>query len=314
MNGSNTLNEEKGTCNVESIKKGQSLFKKHCENNIKKRKRVNSIIKGLLFACTAFGIVMLIILMGSVLKDGLKFLSLDFLTSSASRIASKAGVFPAIVGSLAVIALTAIIVFPVGIGAAIYIEEYMKVGKLKDIIELNIANLAGVPAIVYGIVSLAVFVQFMQLGRGVLTGALTLAILILPTIVITSKEALRNVPDSLREGSYALGVTKWQSITGVILPFAMPGILTGTILAISRALGESSPLIMVGAASYVTFLPEGLFSSYTTLPLQIYNWTSRPQADFQNLAASGILVLLVVLLGMNAVAIILRNKYEKKIG
>lgn len=314
MDGSNTLNEEKGTCNVESIKKGQSLFKKHCENNIKKRKRVNSIIKGLLFACTAFGIVMLIILMGSVLKDGLKFLSLDFLTSSASRIASKAGVFPAIVGSLAVIALTAIIVFPVGIGTAIYIEEYMKAGKLKDIIELNIANLAGVPAIVYGIVSLAVFVQFMQLGRGGLTGALTLAILILPTIVITSKEALGNVPDSLREGSYALGVTKWQSITGVILPFAMPGILTGTILAISRALGESSPLIMVGAASYVTFLPEGLFSSYTTLPLQIYNWTSRPQADFQNLAASGILVLLVVLLGMNAVAIILRNKYEKKIG
>lgn len=314
MDGSNTLNEEKGTCNVESIKKGQSLFKKHCENNIKKRKRVNSIIKGLLFACTAFGIVMLIILMGSVLKDGLKFLSLDFLTSSASRIASKAGVFPAIVGSLAVIALTAIIVFPVGIGTAIYIEEYMKAGKLKDIIELNIANLAGVPAIVYGIVSLAVFVQFMQLGRGALTGALTLAILILPTIVITSKEALGNVPDSLREGSYALGVTKWQSITGVILPFAMPGILTGTILAISRALGESSPLIMVGAASYVTFLPEGLFSSYTTLPLQIYNWTSRPQADFQNLAASGILVLLVVLLGMNAVAIILRNKYEKKIG
>lgn len=314
MNGSNTLNKKKGAYNVESIKKGQSLFNRHCENNIKKRKRMNSLIKGLLFGCTAFGVVMLIILMGSVLKDGLKFLSLDFLTSSASRIASKAGVFPAIVGSLAVIALTAIIVFPVGIGAAIYIEEYMKPGKLKDIVELNIANLAGVPAIVYGIVSLAVFVQFMQLGRGVLTGALTLVILILPTIVITSKEALRNVPDSLREGSYALGVTKWQSITGVILPFAMPGILTGTILAISRALGESSPLIMVGAASYVTFLPEGLFSSYTTLPLQIYNWTSRPQADFQNLAASGILVLLVVLLGMNAVAIILRNKYEKKIG
>ncbi|WP_084764214.1 phosphate ABC transporter permease PstA [Clostridium massiliamazoniense] len=298
--------------NVE-IKKEENLFKKYCENNIKKRKRINLIVKTLLFVCTAFGVLMLIILIGSVLKDGVKFLSIDFLTNSASRIASRAGVLPAIVGSLSVIVLTALIVFPVGIGAAIYIEEYMKPGKLKEIVELNIANLAGVPAIVYGIVSLAVFVQFMHLGRGVLTGALTLAILILPTIVITSKEALKNVPNSLREGSYALGVTKWQSITGVVLPFAMPGILTGTILSISRALGESSPLIMVGAASYVTFLPEGLFSSYTTLPLQIYNWTSRPQPDFQNLAASGIIVLLVVLLGMNAIAIILRNKYEKKI-
>ncbi|MGL5614738.1 MAG: phosphate ABC transporter permease PstA [Sarcina sp.] len=298
--------------NITELKKEQSLFRKHSENNIKKRKRRNLFLQILLFLCTAFGVVMLIILMWSVLKDGIKYLNLNFLIATASRIPAKAGVFPAIVGSLFVIAVTAIIVFPVGIGAAIYIEEYMKPGKLKEIIELNIANLAGVPAIVYGIVSLAVFVQMMSLGRGVLTGALTLTILILPTIVITSKEALKNVPDTLREGSYALGVTKWQSITGVILPFAMPGILTGTILSISRALGESSPLIMVGAASYVTFLPEGLFSSYTTLPLQIYNWTSRPQAEFQNLAAAGIIVLLIVLLGMNAAAILLRNKYERK--
>lgn len=313
MGKSSVVVSKKELNNIEEIKGGENLFRKYCENNIKKRKRINLIIKSLLFLCATFGILMLAILILSIFKDGLKFLSIDFLTNSASRIASRAGVLPAIVGSLSVIILTALIVFPVGIGAAIYIEEYMKPGRLKEIVELNIANLAGVPAIVYGIVSLAIFVQFMQLGRGILTGALTLAILILPTIVITSKEALKNVPNSLREGSYALGVTKWQSITGVVLPFAMPGILTGTILSISRALGESSPLIMVGAASYVTFLPEGLFSSYTTLPLQIYNWTSRPQPDFQNLAASGIIVLLVVLLGMNAIAIILRNKYEKKI-
>lgn len=294
--------------------KERSLFRKYSKNNVKKRKMINAIIRSIMFACTAFGIIMLVILIGSILKDGLKYLSLDFLTNSASRIASRAGILPAIVGSILVIALTVVIAFPMGIGAAIYIEEYMKKGKFKDFIELNISNLAGVPAIVYGIVGLAFFVQFMNLGRGILTAALTMALLILPTIVITAQEALKQVPDTLREGSYALGVTKWQSITGVILPFAMPGILTGTILAISRGLGESSPLIIVGAASYVTFLPEGLFSSYTTLPLQIYNWTSRPQAQFQELAASGIIVLLVVLLSMNAIAILLRNKYQKNMG
>ena len=294
--------------------KEKNLFRKYSKNNIKKRKTINNIMKALMFACTAFGVIMLLILMGSILKDGLKYLSIDFLINSPSRIASRAGILPAIVGSLLVILLTAAISFPIGIGAAVYIEEYMKKGKLKDFIELNISNLAGVPAIVYGIVGLAFFVQFMNLGRGVLTAALTMALLILPTIVITAQEALKQVPDTLREGSYALGVTKWQSITGVILPFAMPGILTGTILSISRGLGESSPLIMVGAASYVTFLPEGLFSSYTTLPLQIYNWTSRPQQQFQELAASGIIVLLVILLSMNALAIILRNKYQKKMG
>lgn len=294
--------------------KEQNLFRKYSKNNIKKRKLINIIIKSVMFICTMFGIAMLIILMASILKDGLKYLSLDFLTNSASRVASKAGILPAIVGSILVIALTAVIAFPMGIGAAIYIQEYMKKGKFKDFIELNISNLAGVPAIVYGIVGLAFFVQFMNLGRGILTAALTMALLILPTIVITTQEALKQVPDTLREGSYALGVTKWQSITGVILPFAMPGILTGSILAISRGLGESSPLIIVGAASYVTFLPEGLFSSYTTLPLQIYNWTSRPQAQFQELAASGIIVLLVVLLTMNTVAIVLRNKYQRNMG
>lgn len=294
--------------------KEKSLFRKYSKNNMNKRKNIDRSCKFIFFSCAIFGIVMLIILLSSILEDGLKYLSLDFIMNSASRMASKAGILPALVGSLCVIVVTAIIAFPVGIGSAIYLEEYMKKGRLKDFIELNISNLAGVPAIVYGIVGLAFFVQFMNLGRGILSAGLTMGLLIMPTVVITTQEALKQVPMSLKEGSYALGVTKWQSITGVILPFALPGILTGVILSISRGIGESSPLIMVGAASYVTFLPEGLFSSYTTLPLQIYNWTSRPQAQFQELAASGIIVLLIILLGMNAIAILLRNKYQKKSG
>jgi phosphate transport system permease protein len=291
----------------------KNLFKDNAKDNLKSRQRKNDILKALFFLCTTFGIVVLIVLIGSVLKDGLKYLSLDFLTGAPSRVASKAGVLPAIVGSGYVIGLTTLIAFPVGIGSAIYMEEYMAKNKFREILELNISNLSGVPSIVYGILGLAVFVQTFMFGRGIVAAALTLSLLILPTIIITSQEALRNVPKSLREGSYALGVSKWQSITGVVLPFALPGILTGTILSISRALGESAPLIMVGAASYVTFLPKDLFSAYTALPLQIYNWTSRPQAEFQQLAATGIIVLLVFLLGANTLAIILRNKYQKRL-
>ena len=290
-----------------------NLFKDNAKNNLKSRQRTNNILKTIFFLCTAFGIAILIILIGSILKDGLKFLSIDFLTNYPSRKASNAGVLPAIVGSAYVIGLTAVVAFPIGIGSAIYIEEYLPKNKLREILELNISNLAGVPSIVYGILGLAVFVQTFMFGRGIIAAALTLALLILPTIIITSQEAIRNVPKSLREGSYALGVTKWQSITGVVLPFAIPGILTGTILSMSRALGESAPLIMVGAASYVAFLPKDLFSAYTALPLQIYNWTSRPQAEFQQLAATGIIVLLVFLLSANALAILLRNKYQKRL-
>jgi phosphate transport system permease protein len=290
-----------------------NLFKNNAKDNLKARKTKNDILKGIFFICTVFGIVVLIALLASILKDGMKYLSVKFITSFPSRIASNAGVLPAIVGSGYVIALTALISFPIGIGSAIYIEEYMPKNKFREILELNISNLAGVPSIVYGILGLAIFVQTFMIGRGILTGALTLAVLILPTIIITSQEAIKNVPKSLREGSYALGVSKWQSITGVVLPFALPGILTGTILSISRALGESAPLIMVGAASYVAFLPSDLVSPYTTLPLQIYNWTSRPQAEFQQLAATGIIVLLVFLLSANAIAILLRNKYQKRL-
>ncbi|WP_461612207.1 phosphate ABC transporter permease PstA [Clostridium sp. Marseille-QA1073] len=281
------------------------------ENNLKRRKIKNTLCKSVFLACTLLALVTLVLLMFSIIKDGIKYLDLNFLTSFPSRFVSKAGILPALVGSIYLIFLTAVISFPIGIGTAIYIEEYMKKSRLREFLELNISNLAGVPSIVYGMLGLGVFA--VVLGRGVLTGALTLSLLILPTIIITTEEALRNVPIAIKEGSYALGVSKWQSITGVILPYAMPSILTGTILSISRALGESAPLIMVGALSYVAFLPEGLTSSYTALPIQIYNWTSRPQAEFQRLAASGIIVLLVILLTANSIAILLRNKYNKNL-
>ncbi|MBD8046151.1 MAG: phosphate ABC transporter permease PstA [Clostridium argentinense] len=289
-----------------------SIKKKHRieeDNNLKGRKIKNTICKFIFLTCTLIALITLIMLMSSIMKSGIKYLNIDFLTSFPSRFASRAGILPALVGSIYLIFLTALISFPIGIGTAIYLEEYMKKSKLKEFLELNISNLAGVPSIVYGMLGLGVFA--VTLGRGVLTGALTLSLLILPTIIITTEEALRNVPIAIKEGSYALGVSKWQSITGVILPYAMPNILTGSILSISRALGESAPLIMVGALSYVAFLPEGITSSYTALPIQIYNWTSRPQAEFQDLAAAGIIVLLVILLTANSIAILLRNKYNK---
>ncbi|GAA0121518.1 phosphate ABC transporter permease PstA [Clostridium faecium] len=300
------MSNEGYVMNKTSIKKKHRIEE---DNNLKGRKIKNTICKFIFLTCTLIALITLIMLMSSIMKSGIKYLNIDFLTSFPSRFASRAGILPALVGSIYLIFLTALISFPIGIGTAIYLEEYMKKSKLKEFLELNISNLAGVPSIVYGMLGLGVFA--VTLGRGVLTGALTLSLLILPTIIITTEEALRNVPIAIKEGSYALGVSKWQSITGVILPYAMPNILTGSILSISRALGESAPLIMVGALSYVAFLPEGITSSYTALPIQIYNWTSRPQAEFQDLAAAGIIVLLVILLTANSIAILLRNKYNK---
>ncbi|MDU1347719.1 MAG: phosphate ABC transporter permease PstA [Clostridium argentinense] len=300
------MSNEGYVMNKTSIKKKHRIEE---DNNLKGRKIKNTICKFIFLTCTLIALITLIMLMSSIMKSGIKYLNIDFLTSFPSRFASRAGILPALVGSIYLIFLTALISFPIGIGTAIYLEEYMKKSKLKEFLELNISNLAGVPSIVYGMLGLGVFA--VTLGRGVLTGALTLSLLILPTIIITTEEALRNVPIAIKEGSYALGVSKWESITGVILPYAMPNILTGSILSISRALGESAPLIMVGALSYVAFLPEGITSSYTALPIQIYNWTSRPQAEFQDLAAAGIIVLLVILLTANSIAILLRNKYNK---
>jgi len=270
------------------------------------------VMHALFFAATALGIVMLAVLLVDVWRDGAGALDADFLTSPPSRLAERAGIMPALMGSLWLLGLTALFSFPLGLATAIWLEEYARRGRLRDIIQTNIANLAGVPSVIYGLLGLAVFVRAMQLGRSVIAGSLTLTLLILPVIIIAAQEAIRAVPNSYRLGSYALGATRWQTTRHHVLPAAMPGILTGTILALSRAIGETAPLIVVGALGFVTFAPDGPMDSFTVLPNQIFNWISRPQAEFHQLAAGGIIVLLAVLLGMNAVAILLRNRYQSR--
>ena len=251
-------------------------------------------------------------LLADVLADGAGRLSWQFLTSLPSRRARAAGLLVPLVGSIYLIVLTALIALPIGIGAAIYLEEYGARGRMARLIEINIANLAGVPSIIYGLLGLGLFVRALGLGRSLIAGALTLALLVLPVVILSTREALRTVPNSLREGSYALGATKWQTIWNQVLPMAMPGILTGLILALSRAIGETAPLITIGAVTYVPFLPNSLTSPFTVLPIQVFNWVSRPQVEFLQNAAAAILVLLVLLLTMNAVAIWLRDRYQKQ--
>ncbi|MDT8368908.1 MAG: phosphate ABC transporter permease PstA [Longimicrobiales bacterium] len=262
-------------------------------------------------AATSVGIITLMVLLVDVMIDGLGRLDADFLNSYASRFADRAGIRAPLFGTAWILGLTAAISFPLSVGAAIYLEEYAPQNWITRIIQVNIANLAGVPSIVYGILGLAVFVRGMGLGRSVLSGALTLSILILPVIIMASQEAIRAVPDSIRQAAYGLGATRWQVTQRQVLPMALPGILTGTILALSRAVGETAPLIMIGALSFIAFTPQGLTDQFTVLPLQIYNWISRPGADFHEIAASAILVLLVLLLTMNAIAIILRNRCSR---
>lgn len=251
-------------------------------------------------------------LLADVLYDGWSRVSWSFLTSYPSRRAADAGILPALIGSIYIIGLTAAIALPMGVAAAVYLEEYETKGWWSRIIEINIANLAGVPSIIYGLLGLGLFVRALRLERSVLAGGATLALLVLPVVILSTREALRAVPKSLREGSYALGATKWQTIWYQVLPVALPGILTGLILALSRAIGETAPLITIGALTYVPFVPDGLWSPFTVLPIQTFNWVSRPQADFAENAAAAIIVLLVLLLSMNAVAIWLRDRYQKQ--
>jgi phosphate transport system permease protein len=262
---------------------------------------------GLLAALAALAALLL-----DVIADGAPHLSWQFLTSYPSRFAASAGILPAILGTFYVIVLTALMAVPVGVAAAVYLEEYGAQGRLGRIIEINIANLAGVPSIVYGLLGLGLFVRALSLGRSVVAGAATLALLVLPVVILATREALRAVPKTLREGSYALGATKWQTTQLQVLPAALPGILTGIILALSRAIGETAPLIIVGAVAYVRFVPDSLWSPFTVLPIQIFNWVSRPQAGFAVNAAAGILVLLVMLLLMNGAAILIRDRYQRR--
>jgi phosphate transport system permease protein len=274
-------------------------------------------VKDLLFRATGLLVLLLALaalgaLVVVVVSDGAGRLSWDFITSFSSRRASQAGIWHALTGSIFVIAVTAALAVPIGVAAAIYLEEYAGRNRLSRMVELNITNLAAVPSIIYGLLGLGLFVRSMGMGRSVLAGGATLALLALPVIIMSTREALRAVPRSLREGSYALGATRWQTVWHQVLPVAMPGILTGLILALSRAIGETAPLITIGAVTFITFAPDGLSSPFTVLPIQIFNWVSRPQAEFHANAAAGIIVLLGLLLSMNAAAIWLRDRYRSK--
>jgi phosphate transport system permease protein len=260
---------------------------------------------------TLLGLVALGALLYDVVSDGAGRLSWQFLTSYTSRRAEAAGIYAALVGTTFVISVTAAIAIPIGVAAAVHLEEYGGRGRVSRFIEINIANLAGVPSIIYGLLGLGLFVRAMGMGQSVLAGASTLALLVLPTVILSTREALRAVPKSLREGSYALGATKWQTVWHQVLPAAFPGILTGLILALSRAIGETAPLVTIGALTYVPFAPDSIWSPFTVLPIQIFAWVSRPQAAFAENAAGGILVLLVLLLVMNGTAIAIRDRLQR---
>lgn len=277
-----------------------------------RRRRNGKLFQGVCLASIAFSLVVLVTLLADIAVDAAAWLSADFLTSFPSRIPGRAGIKPAILGTVWIMVLVAALSFPFGVGAAIYLEEYAPRGRVTKLIQTNIANLAGVPSIVYGILGLAIFVRFFGLGRSLLAGAATLALLVLPVVIIAAQEAIRAVPSSLREAAYGVGATRWQVVRHHVLPVAMPGILTGMILSLSRAIGETAPVIMIGALAFVAFTPTSPMDLFTVLPIQIFNWTARPQSDFHGLAAAAIVVLLILLLLMNATAIVLRNRYQSK--
>jgi phosphate transport system permease protein len=279
---------------------------------LRRRRLLADAFRYLCLAMTLSGLVFLALLLFQVARDGLGWLDWQFLTSFPSRLPERAGIKSALFGTLWLIGLTALFSIPVGVAAALYLEEYARPGRLNTLIQINIANLAGVPSIVYGMLGLVLFVRWLAFGRSVLAGAATMSLLVLPVIIIASREAIRAVPPSLRQASYALGATRWQTVRHHVLPGALPGILTGIILALSRAIGEAAPLIMIGALSYVAFVPAGPLDGFTALPIQIFNWASRPQAEFHQLAAAGILVLLVVLFLMNGLAVALRYRSTRK--
>lgn len=280
-------------------------------------------------AATSFGLIVLFVLVFDVVRDGASRLNWDFFTSFPSRKPEQAGILSAWVGTVWLMVTTGLLAIPIGIASGIYLEEYAPKNKFTGFIELNIANLAGVPSVIYGILGLGLFVKALHLDRSVLAGGMTLALLILPVIILSTREALRAIPFSLREASYALGATRWQTIRQQILPASMGNILTGIILAMSRAIGETAPLIAIGALTYIPFLPtppvsmdksfpylhftlQGLVDPFTVLPIQVFNWVSRPQKGFLVDAAAGITVLLIITLLMNGIAIYLRHKHQKR--
>lgn len=289
------------------------LMKQEDHKRVMLRRRIDFVLHLLFAACTSIGVLILAVLLIDTLIDGFKFLRPELFTNFPSRRPEQAGMKSAIVGTIYMLLIMIPISFVFGVGAAIYLEEYAKKNRFTRLIQLNISTLAGVPSVVYGILGLTIFVRGLMLERSLISGALTMTLLVLPVIIVSSQEALKAVPRSRRDASFALGADKWQTVSRAVLPSAIPGILTGVILAMSRAIGETAPLVMIGALTYIAFLPNSLMSSFTVMPIQIFNWVSRPQAAFHELAAAGIIVLLAMLLLMNFSAILLRNKYQKNI-
>ncbi len=283
------------------------------EPALQRRRVTGTIFYGACIAAIGILLLALLMLLYDILVRGLPWLDIDFLTGVPSRRPERAGILPAIVGSIEIALIVAITAFPVGVSAAIYLAEYAKPGVLSRILETNISNLAGVPSIIYGILGLAVFVRILGMGPTILAGGLTLSLLILPVVIIASIEAIKAVPQAQREGAYALGATRWQMVRGAVLPAAAPGIMTGIILAMARAIGEAAPLLLIGAFTFVTFLPNPIAGGYTVLPLQVFGWISRPQADFQGIAAATIIVILALMLILNLLALVIRARLSRLI-
>jgi phosphate transport system permease protein len=281
--------------------------------HLRKIRIQDRLFKYTALACTVLALLALALLLWDIFSRGLLRLNWSLLQNLPSRHAEKAGIRTALAGMMSLLFFTLIVALPIGILAGIYLEEYGRKNKFAKFVEINISNLAGVPSVIYGILGLQVFVRMSKLGNSLLAGAMTLALLIMPIIIVATREAIKAVPHSLKEASYGMGATKWQTVRRVVLPSAFGGILTGIILAISRAIGETAPLLVIGALAYVPFIPEGPMDQFTTLPIQIFNWTTRPQAAFIVNAAAAIIILLLFTLLLNGVAIYIRNKWYKKI-
>lgn len=279
---------------------------------MKNRLMINKVWKFVFIAATSFALLSLAMLVYRIFSQGIGYLDWQFLTNFASRIPENAGIKAALIGSLWLMAVVAPVSIILGVSTAIYLEEYAKKNRLNDFIRTNISNLAGVPSIVFGLLGLTIFVRMFGLGKTILAAGLTMSLLILPVIIVAAQEAIRAVSNEQREASYGMGATKWQTIVRVVLPAAIPGILTGSILALSRAIGETAPLVVIGIPVILQFLPDSFLSAFTALPMQIFDWAKRPKEEFQYVASAGIIVLMVVLIAMNSVAIIIRNKFQKR--
>jgi len=292
---------------------GTALDRPRFEPHLMRRKLTGTLFLGTCLVAIGLLMLALVLLLVDVLARGLPWLNVDFLTGVPSRRPEQAGILPALVGSIEIGLIVGVLAFPLGVAAAIYLEEYARDSWLNRLLRTNISNLAGVPSIIYGVFGLALFVRAVGLGYTLVAGALTLVLLILPVVIIATMEALRAVPDSQREGAFALGATRWQMVRGSVLPAAAPGIMTGIILAMARAIGETAPLILVGAVTFVTFLPQPLSGGYTVLPIQVFQWASRPQAGFQGIAAATIIVILVLMFVLNGLALIVRARLSRHI-